>query len=121
MSGEATRLPRSARIRRVYVGAFGQQVLLWLLLGLWLCNVADLLLTKYSLWLGVASESNDVMRYFLHVGTLTAAMFKVGIVTIGVLLLWRLRRYRAALFAAGLLAAIFAAVVAYEAFWLTSL
>jgi hypothetical protein len=113
--------PRLSRIRRVYVGPFGQQVLACLLIGLWLLNVADLLLTKYALWLGFATESNDVMRYFLRVGTLTASVFKVGIVTIGALVLWRLRRYRAAMFAAVLLAGIFAAVVAYQVFWLTSL
>ncbi len=113
--------PRRSRIRRVYVGPFGQQALAYLLVGLWLLNVADLLLTKYALWLGFATESNDVMRYFLHVGTVTAAVFKVGIVTVGVLVLWRLRRYRAALFAAVMLAGIFAAVVAYQLFWLTSL
>lgn len=115
------RAPRRARIRRTYVGPFGRQVLVYLLAGLWLLNITDLLLTKYALWLGFATESNDVMRYFLHVGTFTASVFKVGIVTIGVLVLWRLRRYRAALFAAVLLAGIFAAVVAYQVFWLTSL
>ena len=50
-----------------------------------------------------------------------AAVFKIGIVTVGALVLWRLRRYRAALFAAVVLAGIFAAVVAYQVFWLTSL
>ena len=120
MIAEPSRARRS-RIRRVYVGPFGQQVLAYLLIGLWILNVADLLLTKYALWLGFATESNDVMRYFLHVGTLTAAVFKVGIVTIGALVLWRLRRYQAATFAAVLLAGVFAAVVAYQVFWLTSL
>jgi len=112
---------RRSRIRRIYVGPFGQQLLFWLLLGLWLLNIADLLLTKYALWLGFATESNDVMRYFLHVGTFTAAVFKVGMVTIGALVLWQLRRYRAALFAAVLLAGVFAAVVAYQVLWLMSL
>jgi hypothetical protein len=113
--------PRRLRISRVYVGPFGQQVLAYLLVGLWLLNVADLLLTKHALGIGFATESNDVMRYFLHVGTFTASVFKVGIVTVGVLVLWRLRRYRAAIFAAVLLAGVFAAVVAYQVFWLTSL
>ena len=120
MSAQAP-MPTRRHIRRVFVGTFGIQVLFWLLACLWLLNVADLALTKYSMDLGYASESNDVMRYFLHVGTFTAAAFKVGIVTVGVLMLWQLRRYRAALFAAVLLAGIFAAVVAYEVFWLTSL
>ena len=61
------------------------------------------------------------MRYFLHQGTVTAAAFKIGLITAGALVLWRLRRYRSALMAAVLLAGVFAAVVAYQAFWLASL
>ena len=80
-------------------------------------NAADLLLTHYSLWLGFATESNGVMRYFLHEGTLAAAVFKIGIVSVGALLLWRVRRRPAALVAAVLLTAVFAAVVAYQAVW----
>ena len=60
-------------------------------------NVADLLLTRYSLWLGFATESNGIMDYFLRAGEVQARAFKIGIVTVGALLLWRLRGYRAAL------------------------
>ena len=84
-------------------------------------DIADLALTSYGIWLGFASQSNDVMRYFLHQGTVTAAVFKVGLISAGVLLLWRVRRYRSALIAAVLLAVVFAAVVSYQAFWLLSL
>ena len=51
-------------------GVAGEQLLFWLLLALWVLNVADLLLTHYVLWLGFATEENGVMRYFLHEGTL---------------------------------------------------
>ena len=103
------------------LGPFGGRVLFWLLVGLWVLNVADLLLTRYSLWLGFATESNDVMSYFFRTGEVPAGAFKIGIVTVGTLLLWRLRRYRTALFAAALLGGVFAAVVAYQALWVLSL
>ena len=99
----------------------GEQLVFWLLLALWVLNVADLLLTHYVLWLGFATEENGVMRYFLHEGTITATVFKIGIVSVGALLLWRVRHRPAALVAAVLLAAVFAAVVAYQAAWAISL
>jgi len=106
--------------RSPLLGPFGRLVLLWVLIELWLLNIADLLLTRYSLWLGFAKESNGVMDYFFRSGTVPTVAFKIGIVTVGALLLWRLRHYRTALLAAGLLTAIFAAVVAYQALWVLS-
>lgn len=114
-------LRRYLALRSPRLGPFGTVVLFWLLAALWVLNVADLALTSYGIWLGFATESNGVMRYFLHQGTATAAVFKIGLITVGVLLLWRLRSYRSALLAAILLAGVFAAVVAYQAFWLMSL
>jgi hypothetical protein len=58
-----------------------------LLAAVWLLNLADLLLTRRVLWLGFASESNRVMSYFLRQGSMTATAFKIGIVTLGVVLL----------------------------------
>jgi hypothetical protein len=103
------------------MGPLGMQALPFLLAELWLLNIADLALTKYAIWLGFASESNGVMGFFLRAGTVPAAVFKVGIVTVGVLALWCLRRHRVAFLAAILLTAAFAAVVAYQAFWVASL
>ena len=111
--------PRPRGLARL--GVTRDQLLFWLLLELWVLNVADLLLTRYALWLGFATESNDVMRYFLHEGTLTATVFKVGIVSVGALTLWRVRRRPSALIAAVLLTGLFAAVVAYQAAWVASL
>ena len=102
-------------------GISAEQLLFWLLLALWVLNVADLLLTHYVLWLGFATEENGVMRYFLREGTITATVFKIGIVSVGALLLWRVRRRPTALVAAALLTAVFAAVVAYQAAWALSL
>lgn len=111
-SSTARRSPR--------LGRFGQLVLLWVLVELWILNIVDLLLTRHSLWLGFAKESNGVMDFFFRSGTVPTVAFKIGIVTVGSLLLWRLRRYRTALFAAALLTGIFAAVVAYQALWVLS-
>lgn len=97
------------------------RLLLFLLVELWLLNVADLALTRYGIWLGFATESNGIMEYFLRAGTLPALLFKVGIVSLGALLLWRLRAYTIATVAAALVAFVLAAVVAYQAFWLLSL
>lgn len=108
------------RRRTPLLGPLGQAVLLWTLVELWALNVADLLLTRYALWLGVAKESNGGMDYFFRSGAVPSTAFKIGIVTVGTLLLWRLRRYRAALVAAVLLAGIFAAVVVYQALWVLS-
>jgi hypothetical protein len=97
------------------------RLLLLLLVELWALNIADLALTRYSMWLGFATESNGVMDYFLRAGTVPALAFKVGIVTVGALLLWRLRAYRVATVAAAMLAVVLAAVVAYQALWVSSL
>jgi hypothetical protein len=97
------------------------RLLLLLLVELSALNVADLALTRYALWLGFATESNGIMDYFLRAGTLPALLFKVGMVSLGALLLWRLRAYVAATVAAALLTGVFAAVVSYQVFWVLSL
>ena len=97
------------------------RLLLLLLAELLVLNVADLALTRYAMWLGFATESNGIMDYFLRAGTLQALLFKVGIVSLGALLLWRLRVYTIATVAAALMAGVFAAVVAYQVFWVLSL
>lgn len=103
------------------LGPFGQRVLLPLLVALCALNVADFALTRYSLWLGFATESNGVMDFFFQQSDVAAAVFKLGIVTGGAAALWLLRRHRAALVAAVMLAGVFAAVVAYQALWIVSL
>jgi hypothetical protein len=116
-----SRLRSYAAMRSPRMSPSSEPILFWTLCYLWVLNVADLALTNYGIWLGFASEGNGVMRYFLHQGTAPAAGFKIGIVTVGVLLLWRLRRYRTALVAAVTLTGVLAAVVTYQAFWIASL
>ena len=83
----------------------------WLLLALWVFNVADLMLTSQAVSSGLAAESNRVMAYFLHADLLQAALFKLGVVSAGVGLLWWLRRYRVTLIATAGLATVFGLVV----------
>jgi hypothetical protein len=97
------------------------RLLLLLLVELWILNVADLALTRYAIWLGFATESNNIMDYFLSAGTLPALLFKVGIVSLGAILLWRLRVYVVATVAAALVTGVFAAAVVYQVLWVLSL
>ena len=103
------------------LAAYGQRVLLLVLVELCLLNVADFALTSYAMWLGFATESNGVMDFFFRQGTVAAVLFKFGIVTGGAAALWLLRRYRAALLAGVLLTGVFAAVVVYQLLWIASL
>lgn len=98
-----------------------ERVLFWLLLGLWAFNATDLLLTRSAIALGRAQEANGVMKMLLQAGNLPAYGFKIGFVTLGVVVLWRLRAHHAVLLAAALLTASFAVVVSYEALWVWSL
>jgi hypothetical protein len=111
---------RTGTVSRV-LGRFGidtSRFVSVLLAELCLLNLVDLLLTRYVLRLGFASESNAVMGYFIRQGTLAAGAFKLGIVTLGAALLWLLRNRGTAIVGAVLLAGVFAAVVAYQVAWI---
>lgn len=116
-----TRLLDTLTARSPKLGPLGTAVLFWALVELWVLNVCDFALTKYAMWLGFASESNSVMVYFFRTGDVAAGVFKIGIVSLGCLLLWRLKRYRTALVAAVTLAIIFAALITYEVLWISTL
>lgn len=94
------------------------QPLRWLLLALWVLNVLDLLLTRDALARGVAEEANKVMSFFMNAGPGVAVVFKIGVVSAGVLFLWLLRRYRATLVATALVTVFYACVVVYQLVWL---
>jgi hypothetical protein len=104
----------------VRYGVSSARVVFWLLLALWVFNFADFLLTQRAIAAGRASEANGVMSFFLNEGLFAALIFKVGVVTAGVLIIWRLRRHNVAILAAGALAAVYAAVVMYQALWVAS-
>jgi len=96
------------------------RVTFWLLLGLWSFNICDFLLTREAIAMGRATEANGVMSYLLSVSTTSALVFKFGVVSAGVLVLWRLRTHHAVLFTAALLAAVFGTLVLYQAFEIAS-
>jgi hypothetical protein len=86
-----------------------------LLAIVWLTNLCDLMLTLHALSLGRATEANRLMAVVLQGGSLGAVLIKVGGVTLGVVLLWVLRRRTIVLPATGVLALAFVALVVYEA------
>ena len=96
-------------------GLARSRLLAWLLITLWLANLTDLLLTLRAVAAGRATEANGVMSYFLHAGSLAAGVFKVGLVSAAVVLLWILRRRSVVLPATAALTLALVALVAYEA------
>jgi Domain of unknown function (DUF5658) len=103
------------------LGQAGQRLLFLLLVALCTLNIADFGLTRYAMWLGFATESNEIMDFFFRQSDVAAAAFKFGVVTGGAAALWLLRRFRASLVAGVLLAFLFAAVVTYQGLWIFSL
>lgn len=59
-------------------------------------NLADALFTLVYVKLGHATESNPLMDRVLVHGPVLFMVAKLGLVSLGVALLWRLRDYRAA-------------------------
>ena len=94
-------------------------VTLWALASLWLLNICDIVLTRQALQSGVAREANRFMGFVLGMGWLPALAFKIGIVSIGVAVLWRYRRSRLARSASMALAGFYTVVVLYQAVFVT--
>jgi hypothetical protein len=92
----------------------------WLLATLWVTNLCDLLLTLQALAVHRAIEVNRLMSYVLRAGALPASIVKLGIVSVGVVLLWWLRRRASVLPATAALTLAFVALVVYEALSLGS-
>ena len=91
------------------------------LAALWLLNLWDLLLTRHALDSGMASEANGVMNFLIGMGWLPAVLFKVGVVSAGVLVLWRYRHHRLAATSTVGLAIFYGLVVLYQALFIVRL
>lgn len=91
------------------------------LAALWMLNLGDLLLTRRALQSGIASEANSLMNFLLGLGWLPAIAFKVGVVTVGVLVLWRYRHHRFAVVSALSLTLFYGLVVLYQAIFIARL
>lgn len=102
----------------VRLGLARRLLLPWLLVVLWLCNLCDVLLTRAAIAAGLATEVNSLMGFFLQRGTAAAVGFKLAVVSLGVVLLWRARRYALTFTLTTLLAIVFVALVTYQALWL---
>jgi len=90
-----------------------EQIVKWALIFLCLFNAEDLVLTLAALSRG-AGESNAVMGYFFGLGLVPTLIFKIGIVTVGALLLWRYRRRAVVPTASVGVALVYGAIVFYH-------
>lgn len=93
-------------------------LVVWLLLAVWVFNVADFVLTADALRAGRAEELNPLMDALFGLGLLPVALYKIGVVTAGVIALWLLRRHRAVLYAATALATLLGGIVVYHIYGL---
>jgi hypothetical protein len=96
-------------------------VLVAALAALWMLNLWDLFLTHFALQSGLASEANSLMNFLLGLGWLPAAVFKVGVVSLGVAVLWRYRHHRLVLRSTAALTLFYCLVVIYQAAFLVRL
>lgn len=96
-------------------------VLVAALAALWLLNLGDLILTHSALQSGMASEANGMMSFLLGLGWLPAILFKVGVVSAGVLVLWKYRHHRLALRSTVGLTLFYGLVVLYQALFIARL
>ena len=99
------------------LGLTRTQALLYLLVGLWALNVADLLFTWNAIAAGKATEANGLMQRLIDAGPGPAIAFKIGVMTVAVIAIWALRRHRAAFVVTAAATAAYAAIVVWETLW----
>jgi hypothetical protein len=83
-------------------------------------NVLDLVLTFYLLAFG-AREGNPVMEALLGRDPLTAGVFKVVVLGLVSMIVWKMRRYRSMLAVSVLALLVFVGLTGYELFMLAHL
>lgn len=89
--------------------------LIFLAITTYLCNLFDLWYTLYALdFVSAAREVNPVVRWMLGEHPLLVVLYKYALVPLGLYLLYRFRRYRAAVLGIYLCAACFIGTVAYQ-------
>ena len=89
--------------------------LIFLAVVTYLCNLFDLWYTLYALdFVTTAREVNPVVRYLLEERTLLMVLYKYALVPLGLYLLYRFRRKRAARLGLCLCAACFVGTAAYQ-------
>lgn len=91
-------------------------LMFWILICLILfLNMADYYLTYIGVNLG-ARELNPVMEFLIGKGWEYVAMFKLSIMVISLLALWRLYRYKIALWVASFITIFYMALLIYHYF-----
>jgi hypothetical protein len=80
-----------------------------------LANLADLLLTNFSLQLGF-KEANLILSWLLARSAWVAAIFKLSLIGLVSYLMWRFRRYRYVIRLTLFALAMFLIVILYEIF-----
>lgn len=91
-------LPRHPEPWRVRMGSWVAESrahrVICLVLGIWVLNAFDLILTVLAHSQGVLDEENPLARRLLEMGTPSIVLFKIGVVLIGTYPLLRFRRAR---------------------------
>jgi hypothetical protein len=91
-----------------------ESLLFWVAAGLLIFNLLDGLLTLTAIHIGAAAEANPLMDVSLAWGSLWFIAIKLSLVSLGVLLLWRLRRLPLAAFGLVGLCIFYGGIVAYQ-------
>src|SRR4051812_5703847 len=78
------------------------------------CNALDATVTLCAIEFGDATEANPLMAVLLSAGTLPFIVVKHTLVSLGLVLLWRLRRRPLARHAAVLAMTVYPALFLYE-------
>jgi hypothetical protein len=92
----------------------GQTPLFWVAAGILVFNLLDAILTLTVVHAGAAAEVNPLMDVSLSWGGVWFILVKLSIVSLGVQLLWRLRRIRLAAFGLVGVCVFYMGVVAYQ-------
>jgi hypothetical protein len=104
----------AAILQNALLGLRARPGVLWTLLAaVNVLNVADFTLTLNVLGAG-GGEANPLMRSLFALSPVWAGVFKVLAVLLASLLVWRFKRYRAALLTALVMVAVFAGVLLYH-------
>ena len=90
----------SSRTRRVFL----------LLVGVWMLNIFDLLMTTQAAADGVLHEENPLGRMLLRAGPSALTVFKMGVLCLGTFVLFNFRRFRCAELASCLVLAVYTGV-----------
>ena len=93
-----------------------QQAAFWLtcILLVLICNVLDAAVTVCAVEFGDATEANPLMAVLLHAGTVQFVVVKHLLVSLGLVLLWRLRVRPLARRAAMVAMTVYPLLFAYE-------